>query len=35
VPHHNKLYYLLLGQHIPDWRRREQALSQWVLQFKA
>lgn len=35
VPHHNKLYYLLLGQHIPDWRHREQALSQWVLQFKA
>lgn len=34
VPHHNKFYYLLLGQHIPDWRHREQALSQWVLQFK-
>jgi predicted metal-dependent hydrolase len=31
VPHHNRLYYLLLGQHILDWRKREQALGRWVM----
>ena len=31
VPNHNKLYYLLLRQHIPDWREREQVLAQWTL----
>ncbi len=34
VPHHNRLYYLLLGQHIPDWRHRAQALSHWLLPLK-
>lgn len=31
VPHHNRLYYLLLAQHIPDWQKREQMLARWVL----
>jgi predicted metal-dependent hydrolase len=31
VPHHNRLYYLLLAQHIPDWEQREQELGQWIL----
>ncbi|MFQ5610593.1 MAG: M48 family metallopeptidase [Anaerolineae bacterium] len=31
VPTHNRLYYLLLGRHIPDWREREQELGRWVL----
>jgi hypothetical protein len=31
VPTHNKLYYLLLQNHIPDWREREQELGRWVL----
>jgi predicted metal-dependent hydrolase len=26
APHHNRLFYLLLAQHIPDWRDREQKL---------
>lgn len=31
VPRHNRVYRLLLSQHIPDWREREQALGRWVL----
>ena len=31
VPQHNRLYYLLLEQHIPDWRQRERGLARWVL----
>ena len=31
VPRHNRLYYLRLSQHIPDWPQREQALARWVL----
>jgi predicted metal-dependent hydrolase len=30
-PTHNKLYRLLLSQHIPDWRERERELGRWVL----
>jgi hypothetical protein len=30
VPHHNRLYYLLLDQHLPDWRQREKELGRWV-----
>jgi predicted metal-dependent hydrolase len=26
VPTHNRLYRLLLNQHIPDWREREREL---------
>jgi predicted metal-dependent hydrolase len=26
VPTHNRVYRLLLGQHIPDWQEREQEL---------
>jgi len=26
VPTHNRLYRLLLGQHIPDWQEREREL---------
>jgi hypothetical protein len=31
IPTHNKLYYLLLQNHIPDWREREQELGRWVV----
>jgi len=31
VPTHNRLYRLLLSQHIPDWQDREQELGRWVL----
>ncbi len=31
IPHHNRLYYLLLDQHLPDWRKREQELGRWVV----
>ena len=31
VPAHNKLYYLLLRQNIPDWRERERELARWAL----
>jgi hypothetical protein len=31
VPGHNRLYYLLLGQHIPDRRERERALGLWAV----
>ena len=31
VPHHNKLYYLLLTQHIPNWQSRAQELGRWML----
>ena len=31
VPAHNKLYYLLLRQAIPDWRERERELARWAL----
>lgn len=31
VPHHNRLYYLLLAQHIPEWQSRAQELSRWVV----
>lgn len=31
VPRHNRLYYLLLGQQIPNWQQRERELSGWVL----
>ena len=31
APQHNRLYYLLLEQHIPDWRQRERGLARWVL----
>ena len=31
VPAHNKLYYLLLRQSIPDWRERERELGRWAL----
>jgi predicted metal-dependent hydrolase len=31
VPTHSKLYRLLLSQHIPDWREREQELGRWAL----
>lgn len=34
VPRHNKLYYLLLAQHIPGWQAREQELGRWVLRLK-
>ncbi len=26
IPHHNRLYYLLLDQYVPDWRKREREL---------
>ena len=32
IPTHNKLYYLLLRNHIPDWQEREQELGRWVLE---
>jgi hypothetical protein len=31
VPHHNRLYYLLLDLYLPDWRQRKQELGRWVL----
>jgi len=31
MPTHNRVYRLLLSQHIPDWREREQELGRWVL----
>ena len=31
VPYHNKLYYLLLTQHMPTWQQRAQELGRWVL----
>lgn len=31
VPRHNKLYYLLLARHIPNWQQRERELGRWVL----
>ncbi len=31
VPAHNKLYYLLLRQAIPDWQERERELARWAL----
>ncbi len=31
VANHGKVYYLLLGSHIPDWREREQELARWAL----
>lgn len=30
IPHHNRLYYLLLARHIPDWQQREQELGSWI-----
>lgn len=30
IPHHNRLYYLLLARYIPDWQHREQELGGWV-----
>jgi predicted metal-dependent hydrolase len=30
-PTHNKVYHLLLSQHIPDWCEREQELGRWAL----
>ena len=35
VPHHNKLYYLLLAQHIPNWQARAQELGRWVLRLRS
>jgi hypothetical protein len=31
APYHNRLYYLLLAQFIPDWRERERELGRWVV----
>jgi len=30
VPHHNRLYRLVLSRYIPDWRERERELGRWV-----
>jgi hypothetical protein len=30
IPHHNRLYYLLLARYIPDWQHREQELGSWI-----
>lgn len=31
APYHNRLYYLLLWQQMPDWQERAQTLGRWVL----
>lgn len=31
VPHHNRLYRLVLSRYIPDWRERERELGRWAL----
>jgi predicted metal-dependent hydrolase len=35
VPHHNRLYRLLLSRYIPDWRQRERELGRWALALRA
>ena len=30
IPHHNRLYYLLLEQYVPDWRNRERELVSYM-----
>ena len=31
VPHHNRLYRLVLSRYIPDWRELERELGRWTL----
>jgi hypothetical protein len=31
TPTHNKVYRLLLSQHVPDWGERERELGRWAL----
>jgi predicted metal-dependent hydrolase len=31
APRHDRMYELLLGRYLPDWRAREQGLMRWVL----
>ena len=35
VPHHNRLYRLVLSRYIPDWRERERELGMWALALRA
>jgi hypothetical protein len=34
APYHNRLYYLLLAQSMPDWQSRAQELGRWVVNLK-